>query len=536
MFLDLLGPDRQLGDPLEGIDQVQPFGQLFAGEPAEEGGHTDVAGVDGAEPARGGDADRDEHQHDADAASGAWRQLDRSGHVRCPFVVVHLRRVWHAVRPSSAHAPHARRRSNQDETLPPLRAWGSLESPQDMAMNFGSDNVSGVHDAILDALREANAGTAAAYGHDEWTARADARLRDVFECDLSAYLVVTGTAANALALAACCPPHGAVVCHHEAHITTDECGAPEMFTGGAKLLGVRGPGRQADAAEVSGLLSTLGRGEHEQRPSVLSLSQATELGTVYTTAEVAALAELARAHRMHLHMDGARFANALVRLGCTPAELTWKSGVDVLSFGATKNGALGVEAVVSSTARSPTTSSTGVSGPGSWCRRAATWARSCWPTSTTISGWPTPGTPTPWPIGWPTVCARSRRAPAATGRGQRGVRDRAADVHEALRAGGAAIRMARRRSRHRCRRRRRGVHPSADVVPIADAEVQTFLEAAARREGSALLRDSSAGRRAPTAASRQSRPSAASDRRWRQHPRPLPGRRARARRRGPSPR
>jgi threonine aldolase len=213
-------------------------------------------------------------------------------------------------------------------------------------MNFGSDNISGVHDAILDALREANTGTAVAYGHDEWTARAVARLRDLFECDLSAYLVVTGTAANALALAACCPSHGAVVCHHEAHITTDECGAPEMFTGGAKLMGVRGAAGKLTPAAVADMLATLGRGEHEQRPSVLSLSQATELGTVYTTAEVAALAELARAHRMHLHMDGARFANALVRLECTPAELTWKSGVDVLSFGATKNGALGVEAVV----------------------------------------------------------------------------------------------------------------------------------------------------------------------------------------------
>jgi threonine aldolase len=215
-----------------------------------------------------------------------------------------------------------------------------------MAMNFGSDNVSGVHDAILDALREANAGPAVAYGHDEWTARAVARLRDVFECDLSAYLVVTGTAANALALAACCPPYGAGVCHHEAHITTDECGAPEMFTGGAKLMGVRGAAGKLTPAAVAVMLATLGRGEHEQRPSVLSLSQATELGTIYTPAEVAALAELARVHHMHVHMDGARFANALVRLGVTPAELTWKAGVDVLSFGATKNGALGVEAVV----------------------------------------------------------------------------------------------------------------------------------------------------------------------------------------------
>ena len=149
-------------------------------------------------------------------------------------------------------------------------------------MNFGSDNQAGVHDAILDALRDANTGAAAAYGHDDWSGAAERRLRDVFECDLAAYLVVTGTAANALALAACCPPHGAVVCHAEAHITTDECGAPELFTGGAKLLGVRGAAGKLTPAAVTAMLDTMGRGEHEQRPSVLSLSQATELGTVYT--------------------------------------------------------------------------------------------------------------------------------------------------------------------------------------------------------------------------------------------------------------
>ncbi len=213
-------------------------------------------------------------------------------------------------------------------------------------MNFGSDNVHGVHDAILDAIREANTGTARSYGHDDWSARAESRLREVFECDLAAYLVVTGTAANSLALAACCPPHGAVVCHHEAHIQVDECGAPEMYTGGAKLMGVRGPAGKLLPETIAATLNTMGRGEHEQRPSVLSLSQATELGTVYTVDEVTALAATARERHMRVHMDGARVANALVRLGCTPAELTWKAGVDVLSFGATKNGALGVEAVV----------------------------------------------------------------------------------------------------------------------------------------------------------------------------------------------
>jgi threonine aldolase len=213
-------------------------------------------------------------------------------------------------------------------------------------MNFGSDNVHGVHDAILDAIRDANTGTARSYGHDDWSAQAEARLRDMFECDLAAYLVMTGTAANSLALAACCPPHGAVVCHHEAHIQVDECGAPEMYTGGAKLMGVRGSAGKLTPAGVTAMLGTMGRGEHEQCPSVLSLSQATELGTVYTVDEVTTLAATARERHMRVHMDGARFANALVRLGCTPAALTWRAGVDVLSFGATKNGALGVEAVV----------------------------------------------------------------------------------------------------------------------------------------------------------------------------------------------
>jgi len=213
-------------------------------------------------------------------------------------------------------------------------------------MDFNSDNVHGVDPAILDAIGDANVRTARAYGHDDWTLASERRLREVFGCDLAAYLVVTGTAANSLALAACCPPYGAVVCHREAHIMTDECGAPELFSGGAKLMGVEGPGCKLTPAAVTAMLGRLGRGEHEQRPSVVSISQATELGTVYTPAEVAALAALARQHRMRVHMDGARFANAVARQGCTAAELTWKAGVDVLSFGATKNGALGVEAVV----------------------------------------------------------------------------------------------------------------------------------------------------------------------------------------------
>ena len=130
-------------------------------------------------------------------------------------------------------------------------------------MNFNSDNVHGVDEAILDALREANTGTARAYGYDDWTLAAEARLAEVFERDVAAFLVVTGTAANSLALAACCPPYGGVVCHHEAHIVVDECGAPELFSGGARLMGARGAGGKITPTTVTALLATLGRGEHE---------------------------------------------------------------------------------------------------------------------------------------------------------------------------------------------------------------------------------------------------------------------------------
>ena len=232
----------------------------------------------------------------------------------------------------------------RDSDPAPRPALGRMA--ESAPMNFKSDNVHGFDDAMLDALRDANAGTARSYGYDDWTAAAEQRLRDVFECDLLAYLVVTGTAANSLALTACCPPYGAVVCHAEAHIATDECGAPELFSGGAKLLGVRGAACKLTPDAVTRMLGQMSRGEHEQRPSALSLSQATELGTLYSLPEIAALSALARERSLKTHMDGARFANALARLGCTPAEMSWKSGIDVLSFGATKNGAIGVEAVV----------------------------------------------------------------------------------------------------------------------------------------------------------------------------------------------
>ena len=213
-------------------------------------------------------------------------------------------------------------------------------------MNFASDNQYGVHPAIMAALDEANHGTASSYGGDPWTEKAEQALSDVFEREVQAFLVVTGTAANALSLSALCPPYGAVFAHAEAHSAIDECGAPELMTGGAKIIGLDEPGGKITPAAIEARLSTFIRGVHDPKPAAVTITEASEYGTVYSPAEIAAIAEVARAHGMRMHMDGARFANALVSAGVSPAELTWKAGIDVLSFGATKNGAMALEAVV----------------------------------------------------------------------------------------------------------------------------------------------------------------------------------------------
>ena len=213
-------------------------------------------------------------------------------------------------------------------------------------MNFASDNVYGVHPAILQALNDANAGTAPSYGGDDFTKRAEAELQRIFGCDLRAFLVTSGTAANGLALSAISPGFGAIICHGEAHICVDECNSPEFFTGGAKILGLHGQGGKITPAMIDKTLKGFIRGEHDPKPKGVSITNATELGTVYAPAEVKAISDLIRPRGMKLHMDGARFANALTGLGCSPAELTWKSGVDVMSFGATKNGAMLLEAVI----------------------------------------------------------------------------------------------------------------------------------------------------------------------------------------------
>jgi threonine aldolase len=214
-------------------------------------------------------------------------------------------------------------------------------------MNFASDNHYGVSEQIMAALGEANEELAAlAYGNDGWTKRAEAALDDVFERAVDVFFVASGTAANGLALSTMAQPYNAVLCHADAHISVDECAAPELFTGGAKLYGIAGAGNKLTAGSVTAMLDSFVRGEHNSKPSAVSLTQATELGTVYSLDEINAIAALAHERGLKVHMDGARFANALVSLGCSAADMTWKAGVDALSFGATKNGALALEAVI----------------------------------------------------------------------------------------------------------------------------------------------------------------------------------------------
>jgi threonine aldolase len=213
-------------------------------------------------------------------------------------------------------------------------------------MNFISDNVVGASPKVLAAIVAANAGTAGSYGADPWSARVEAMLDAFFERKVEVFMVTTGTAANALAAAAICPPWGTLLTHRESHVIDDECGAPEFFMGGAKLTGLAGTGGKLTPATIETHIANEPGGTRRPPIKALSIAQGTEFGLIYTPDEITALGATARAHGMKLHMDGARFANALVALGCTPAEMTWKAGIDVLSFGGTKNGCLMAEAVV----------------------------------------------------------------------------------------------------------------------------------------------------------------------------------------------
>lgn len=215
-------------------------------------------------------------------------------------------------------------------------------------MWFTSDNASGAAPEVMAAVTAANAGYARSYGADAFMDRARDQIREIFEApEAAVYLVATGTVANALALSLLTPPWGAVFCHQHAHIAEDECGAPEFYMHGAKLALVHGAhGRMDPAALEAAIVKAKGGGVHGVQAAAVSITNVTEAGTVHSVAEVAALAGVARAHGLPVHLDGARFANALVATGATAAEMTWKAGVDVVSFGGTKNGCMGVEAVV----------------------------------------------------------------------------------------------------------------------------------------------------------------------------------------------
>ncbi|WP_428647227.1 threonine aldolase family protein [Roseibium sp.] len=214
-------------------------------------------------------------------------------------------------------------------------------------MNFASDNWAGAAPAVMSALSRHNSGFSPAYGTDPLTDSISRKFNDIFEREVAVFFVATGTAANALSLAALAKPGGAIFCHRDSHIHVDECNCPEFMTSGNKLVGISGSDgkytpdqlREAMAAFPDGVV-------HHGQVASVSISQATESGTVYTLDEIAAIKEVARSRSVPLHMDGARFANALVTLGTTPAEMTWKAGVDVLSFGATKNGCWCAEAAV----------------------------------------------------------------------------------------------------------------------------------------------------------------------------------------------
>ena len=210
---------------------------------------------------------------------------------------------------------------------------------------FASDNTAGICPEVLAALEEANHAAAESYGTDRWTSRVRGLVRDLFETDCDVYLVFNGTAANALALAQLCQPFHSVVCHNHAHIQTDECGAPEFFTRGSKLLLVRGAAGKIDIHEADAMIARQPE-VHAHKPRVISVTQATEFGTVYTHDEIKAITELGRKREIFAHMDGARFANAVAALGCSPKEITWQIGVDVLCFGGTKNGAAAAELVI----------------------------------------------------------------------------------------------------------------------------------------------------------------------------------------------
>ena len=212
-------------------------------------------------------------------------------------------------------------------------------------VKFASDNVAGACPEVLDALMKANEGDSAPYGNDDYSKVLQEKFSEIFEKEVIVYPTASGTAANALALSTMTPVFGNIYCHKLAHINTDECGAPEFYTGGAKLIPLTGINGKITPEELEKNISGTGIAHHTQ-PSSVSITQVCETGEVYELDEIKKITDVAHKHKLNMHMDGARFANALVALNCTPAEMTWKSGIDVLSFGATKNGCIAAEAII----------------------------------------------------------------------------------------------------------------------------------------------------------------------------------------------
>lgn len=214
-------------------------------------------------------------------------------------------------------------------------------------MNFRSDNEAPVHPKILEAIAGANEGFAPAYAEDEWSRALNRRFSETFECDCQVLPLATGTAGNAIALSELSPPWGAVFCHRQAHINVDECGAPEFYGHGLKLIALEGEhGRLEPETLATAIDGCNPHDVHNAKPAAVSITQATECGTTYHPEQIAAIAEICRERDLPLHMDGARFANAVARLKASPAELTWRAGVDALTFGAGKNGCMVAEAIV----------------------------------------------------------------------------------------------------------------------------------------------------------------------------------------------
>jgi threonine aldolase len=214
-------------------------------------------------------------------------------------------------------------------------------------LDFASDNHAPVHPAVMAAMAHENEGAALPYGEDAASAQVEARVSELFERECRVFAVTTGSAANGLALSLLAPPYGVVLTHEAAHIQTGECGLPEFYTGGAKLLPIAGENGKLTADGLRAAMGQFGHGSPGTPPlAALSLTQSTEMGTLYTQDELAALTILARQHRLSVHMDGARFANALAATGASPADLSWKAGVDILSLGGTKNGGMAAELVV----------------------------------------------------------------------------------------------------------------------------------------------------------------------------------------------